>query len=284
MIRAYYRLAKPGIVYGNLLSTVAGFVLASRGHLEPIRFVACILGISLVMACACVLNNYLDRSIDRKMERTKNRASVTGQISLRRGIIYACVLGLIGFSLLYFYTNGLTTWIAFAGIILYVVVYGIFKRLSSIGTVVGSLSGAVPPLVGYVAVSNQLDLAALIIFLMLVAWQMPHFYAIAIFRGQDYAAAGIPVLPNTSSVRLTKYAIVGFLVAWFAAALALYFCHLAGVTYADTIGVLGLWWLYRALAGFGSPDDIKWARQMFGSSLVVLLVMSIAICLGAVLP
>lgn len=284
MIRDYYRLAKPGIVYGNLLSVVAGLMLASSGNINFGLFLATVFGISFVMACGCVLNNYLDRGIDEKMERTRTRASVTGKIPLRNGIIYATILGLGGLGLLFFYTNTLTTAIAFAGLVIYVVIYGFFKRRTSFGTIVGSVAGAVPPLVGYVAVSGKLDLGAWIIFLILVFWQMPHFYSIAIFRIKDYAAASIPVLPITAGARTTKIAILGFIVLFTLTAISLTVFRYTGIVYAVVLGMLGAWWFVQGLAGFSTPDDFKWARKMFFNSLVVLLVTCVSISVGGFLP
>src|SRR5579872_2970145 len=183
--RDYYKLTKPGIVYGNVFTTIAAFLFAIRWRFESFQsielFLATVFGISFVIGSACVFNNYLDRDIDKRMERTQKRALVTGAISTRSALMYGTILGLVGFILLGVFVNVLTALIALVGFIFYVILYGIAKRGSHWGAVVGSVSGAVPIVVGYTAVTNQLDLTALILFLVLVFWQMPHFYAIAIY-------------------------------------------------------------------------------------------------------
>jgi len=195
VLKAYYRLTKPGIIYGNLLTAAAGFLFASKWHIVPGLFAATLAGTSLVIAAACVYNNYIDRNIDKRMARTKKRALVQGTISGKHALIFATMLGVLGFALLLAYTNTLVTVIGVIAFIDYVVLYGISKRRSVYGTIVGSISGAAPIVAGYVAVTNQFDLGALLLFFILVYWQMPHFYGIAMYRFDDYKAAGIPVLP-----------------------------------------------------------------------------------------
>ncbi|HEU5122168.1 MAG TPA: protoheme IX farnesyltransferase, partial [Candidatus Saccharimonadales bacterium] len=192
-IKSYYYLAKPGIIYGNVLAAMAGFLFGSGRTFEGWRFLALVFGIGLVIGASCVLNNILDRGIDKKMARTKKRALVTGDITIPSAIIYAVTLAGGGFSLLVLYTNWLTAALGAFAMVFYVVLYGIAKRKTIFGTLVGAVPGAIPPVTGYVAVSNQLDGAALLLFLILVAWQMPHFYAISIYRRHDYDAAAIPV-------------------------------------------------------------------------------------------
>jgi len=221
MIKDYYSLTKPGIIFGNAIPAVAGFFLASKGHPNAGLFIAMLVGISFVIASACVFNNYIDRDIDKFMARTKKRALPTGIISGRNALLYAIVLGVIGFSLLLFYTNLLTTFVGFVGFFVYIVLYGISKRRSVYGTIVGSIAGAVPPVVGYVAVTNNFDMGALLLFLILVIWQMPHFYAIAIFREDDYAAASIPVLPIKQGIKATKIHMVLYIAAFLIATVML---------------------------------------------------------------
>jgi heme o synthase len=192
-MKKYYWLVKPGIIYGNALTAMAGFLLADRGRFDVVLFLAMLAGICLVMASGCVFNNVWDRQADSKMERTKNRALVTGEISTTNALAYGTVLGLIGFGLLYFYTNALTTLIAAIGFAFYVLVYTPLKHRTVYGTLLGAVAGAVPPVVGYCAVTNELDIGAWLLFLILVVWQMPHFYAIGINRFDDYKAAGIPI-------------------------------------------------------------------------------------------
>lgn len=283
-LQSYYRLAKPGIVYGNALPAIACFLLASNGHVRIGTFLAMIIGLSLVIGSACVFNNYIDRDIDKQMARTKKRAIVTGQISGRQALIYASTLGLIGSLLLGFYTNLLTLLLALFLMFAYVVLYGIGKRKTVHGTLIGSISGAMPPVVGYVAVSNHVGLVPLLLFAVLVVWQMPHFYAIAIFRSDDYAAAKIPVLPLVAGVHKTKLQIIGYIIALTIVASLLTVFGYTGYIYLVTMTLGCLYWLARGLRGFKTENDSRWARQMFGTSLLILLLWSGLIALSPWLP
>jgi protoheme IX farnesyltransferase len=180
-----------------------------------------LIGLSFVIASSCVFNNYIDRHVDAKMARTKKRALATGEISIKNALIFGILLGLIGGSLLLIYTNLLTFFIAFAGFLIYVFPYSFGKYRTSYGTLIGSIAGAAPPLVGYCAVSNHFDLGALILFLIVVFWQMPHFYAIALYRFNDYSRAGIPVLPVKKGAYVTKMHMVLYTVAFIIAAVML---------------------------------------------------------------
>lgn len=281
--RAYYRLAKPGIVYGNAIAAIAGFFLAAGLSVDWVRFAEMLIGVALVMASGCVFNNYIDRDIDKKMNRTKNRALVSGEISARNALIYGSLLGIVGTYLL-FLTNILTALLGIFGWVAYVVMYGIGKRKTVHGTVIGSVSGAMPPVIGYAAVANRLDAGALLLFLILVFWQMPHFYAIAMFRRNEYAAAKIPVLPLIKGMDNTKRQIMAYIAAFLVASVMLSVLGYAGYTYAAVLTVLGLYWLFRGWKGFGAVSDEKWARSMFGFSLVILLVFCSMLALEAFLP
>lgn len=286
-IKAYYQLTKPGIIYGNSLTAAAGFLLASA-HLkqfDPWLGLATLASIALIMASGCVFNNFIDQGIDKKMARTKKRALVDGTISGRNALIYATVLGALGFTIISLTTNLLTTLLGILAIIMYVIVYGIAKRASSYGTIVGSVSGALPPVAGYTAVSGQLDSGAIIIFLILTFWQMPHFYAIAMYRRDDYAAAGIPVLPIKKGMHATKIQIMWFVLAFIIATVQLTVFGHTGITYAVIMVILGLRWLWLGMQGFKKEtDDVRWARKMFFFSLIVLLALSVMMPLGTILP
>ncbi len=287
MIKNYYTLTKPGIIYGNAITALGGFFLASKGHIDLILLCATILGLSLIIASSCVLNNYIDRDIDERMERTKGRALVQGTIALRNAIIFAIVLGVVGTHLLFAYTNMLTLFIALLGVFFYVVVYSLWtKRQTVYGTLVGSISGAVPPVVGYVAVTGSLDVGALILFLILCLWQMPHFYAITIYRYDDYLGAGVPVLPIVKGIRETKIHITLYIAALMLALYALYAYGYTGKIYLIVMLLLTIGWLVMSLRGFSHKNDvtdapnIKWARGVFLFSLVIIMMFSLTISVG----
>jgi protoheme IX farnesyltransferase len=284
-LKAYYHLTKPGIIYGNDLAAAAGFLLASGRHINGWLLILTLLGISLVIGSGCVFNNFLDRAIDRKMDRTKKRALVQGTISTRAAIFYGISLALAGFIVLGFFTNLVTVLIGVVGIVDYVVLYGYVKRRSSYGTLVGSISGAVPPLAGYTAVTGRIDMAGALLFLILVFWQMPHFYAIAMYRLKDYARAGLPVLPLARGLRTTKLHIIGYVLWFIVAASLLWADGYTGITYLVGMVILGFWWLWLGLRGFRSKvDDTRWARGMFLRSLIVLCVFCVLVATTAWLP
>lgn len=284
-LKTYYQLTKPGIIYGNTLTAAGGFLLASYTfgfHFG--RMVAALVGTALVIGASCVVNNYLDRGIDGKMKRTKNRALVTGSISATAALVYAGVLATAGFALLALFTNTLTVLLGIVAAITYIVLYGITKRRSVHGTLVGSVAGALPPVAGYTSASNSFDTAALIIFVVLVCWQMPHFYAIAMYRMKEYAAANIPVLPIKQGMRATKIQIVIYTVLFLVAVSMLTISGYTGYTYLAVMLGLGLTWLYKQLKGFNAPDDVRWARSIFFFSLFVLMAFSVMLAVGAPLP
>jgi protoheme IX farnesyltransferase len=285
-MKEYYVLTKSGLIFGNIITVIAGFLLASRGGVVNfVLLIATIIGICFVMASGCVFNNYIDRDIDKLMERTKNRALVHKRISARNAIIFATVLGLIGFITLAIYTNTLTVLLAAFGFFFYVVMYTmLFKRKSVYGTVVGAVSGAIPPVVGYCAVSNNLDMAAFILFLILLTWQIPHFFAIAIRREEDYKAAGIPVMPVKNGIHRTKISMFTYIIEFMLASFLLSVYGYAGYTYFIIALVLGLAWLALSVKGFyikGAAADKLWARQMFFLSLAVMVILFVTISVGA---
>jgi protoheme IX farnesyltransferase len=216
------------------------------------------------------------------MARTKNRGLVTGEVSSNSAIIFGIALGLFGSWVLYSYTNLLTLWIALAGFCIYVFPYSLGKYRTSYGTLIGSIAGAAPPLVGYCAVTNHLDLGALLLFLIVVLWQMPHFYAIAIYRFNDYSRAGIPVLPVKKGMRVTKIHMVLYTIAFIIAALSLTMMGFTGYVYFATAALLGLIWLWQCLKGFKCKNDAVWARKVFIFSLVVITGICVTMAIDVV--
>jgi len=177
--------------------------------------------------------------------------------------------------LLYWQTNLLTTLISAIGLFVYVVAYTLFtKRQSKYGTLIGGIAGAVPPVVGYCAVTNQFDAGAIILFLILLLWQMPHFYAISIFRLKDFSAACIPVLPAIKNIRYTKISMLVYVVLFTIASLLPTVFGYAGWAYGIAALGLGLYWLYIGIKGFNSADDQKWSRKMFGISILIITILS----------
>ncbi len=289
-IKEYYRLAKPGIVYGNIFTTIAAFFFATHGNYSVLLVVpglCTFVGLSLVIASASVFNNYFDRGIDAKMERTRTRALVTGSISVRNACMYGTVLGLAGLALLVLYVNILSACIALFGFISYVFIYTFAKRKTAWGALIGTVPGAVPIVVGYTAVTNHLDLAALILFLVLIFWQMPHFYAIALRRMKEYEKAEIPVFPLLHGARATKVHILLYIIAYLLATLSLWLYGFAGYIYVASVLVFGVIWLWKGTQGFASKTaetDAVWAKKLFLFSLIVLVTFSLAIAITPLFP
>jgi len=275
--RNYSLLTKPGIIFGNVVTTAGGFALASKGSFNLWLFLATLLGITLVIASACVFNNYIDRHHDKKMNRTKNRPLALGHISLKAALFFGVILGLLGTACLFLFVNVLATILALAGFVVYVLFYSLSKYYSIHGTLIGSISGALPPLVGYCAASAQLDLAACILFVTVALWQMPHFFAIGIFRLDDYKAANIPILPIKRGMRATKIQMIWYIIGFAIAASLLTFFGYTSYGFLIVSTLLSLCWLILAFQGLKATDDQLWARRMFKFSLIVILGICFAI-------
>lgn len=284
MLKECYWLTKPGIIYGNAMTAGAGFLLALRWQIDVVLFLATVIGTCLVIASACVINNYIDRGIDRKMARTQWRAATVKKLGRNGMIAYGAVLGLLGFGLLMAFTNWTVVIIGLVAYIDYLVLYGITKRISVHGTLVGSIAGAAPPVAGYCAVTGRFDIGALVIFLIMVCWQMVHFYAIAIRRSDEYKAANIPVLPLVKGVKATKVQMICYTAGFIAAVAALAALGYVGWIFLVTMTALGGIWLYKGLSSFRIKDNVRWAGGMFGYSLIVLLSFSVMLSVGSILP
>lgn len=283
--KAYYELTKPGVLYGNTISAVAGFLFASHGAIDWLLFGSVFVGTLLVIASACALNNYLDQDIDAKMERTKKRAFLIQTVGPRGALIFSIILGLTGFAILAAFTNWLVVLVEIIGYIDYVVLYGMLsKRRSVHGTLVGSISGAAPILAGYVAATGSLDVGGLLVFLIIFVWQMPEFYSISIYRRKEYATAGVPVISVVRGIRRATQEIFIY------TALFVLFSILLGITgYASTTYTLimvgaGAYWLLLGAKGFRAKDSEAWSRRMFKFSLIILLLFCGLISVDAWLP
>lgn len=276
VIKKYILVTKPGIILGNLVTAMGGFFLASKGRIDIVALLSTIIGISLVVASGCVFNNCIDRDMDRKMARTRNRILARGLMSPKAAVFYASLLGTVGIILLQISTNMLSVSIVLIGFAIYVVVYSLcLKRNSVYSTLIGSLAGTAPPLAGYCAVSNHFDMGAMILLSIFSLWQMPHCYAIAIYRFQDYTAAGIPILPVHQGMPATKRHIVSYIMAFTAATLMLTVGGYTGYIYLATAVAMGLSWLSMALAGFKKSDERIWAKKLFAFSILTIAVLSV---------
>jgi heme o synthase len=276
-LTAYFKLTKPGIIVGNGITTLAGFFLAAKDDIHVALLVATVAGVSLVIASACVLNNCIDMGIDAKMMRTQSRSLVTGAASAYSAAIFAGLLGMLGFTILGIFTNVLTMLAGIVGVFFYVSIYTLVKRFSHWSTIVGSVSGALPPLAGYTAVAGRLDGAALFLFALMVLWQMPHFYALAIYRLDEYRAAGIPILPATQGIFVAKVHMVLYTTGFALVCTIFFFTEFPRDMFPSLVVLLSLGWLMYIGRGFGASNNRLWARHIFVFSLVVIVFLCISI-------
>jgi heme o synthase len=284
-LKQYLLVAKPGIIAGNLVAAAAGFFLASKGRVDGAVLTATLIGISLVVASGAVFNNVIDRNLDRQMLRTRRRALAQGLISLKTALSYGTILGLAGLALLWTAANLLSVAIVLAGLVIYVGVYSLcLKRHSVYAALIGSLAGATPPLAGYCAVAGRVDLGAVILLAVFSLWQMPHCYAIAVFRLEDYRAAAIPVLPVTKGTAAARKHMVGYIIAFMGATLLLTIGGYNGYPTMFAASVLSLSWLYMAWTGHRVNDERRWARKLYIFSILTIVILSIMISVDYTAP
>ncbi|WP_141431316.1 heme o synthase [Bacillus sp. 03113] len=274
----FLSLIKIGIVNSNLITIFTGIWLALHfsglsflNHLDTIFFT--LVGSSLIIAGSCSLNNYIDRDIDAIMERTKDRPTVTGRFNPVKVAILSFSFLLIG-TIFLMLTTVTAAVIGILGVFSYIVLYTKWsKRQYVSNTVVGSISGAVPPLIGWAAVDPNLDMMAWALFLIMFVWQPPHFYALAMRRVNEYRSAGIPMLPVVKGFQTTKKHII----IWVLALLPLPFLLTElGVPFLILATILNVGWLLTGFYARKYKDDIKWATIMFLYSLQYLTILFVA--------
>lgn len=276
--RDYLELCKPNVVALMILTSIIGMLLSVPGMVPWRVLVFGNVGIALCAAAAAAVNHMVDRHIDLKMARTINRPVAQGRISDRQAACFAAVLGAAGMLVLKIFTNDLTMWLTFAALIGYAFIYTSFlKRATPQNIVIGGLAGAVPPLLGWVAVTNEIHGHALLLVLIIFAWTPPHFWALAIHRRDDYAKAGIPMMPVTHGIPLTALhtvlytlILIAITVLPFATRMFNWF-YLAG---AVLLGAGFLFWtiqLYRQKPG-ASMETFKFSIIYLMALFVVMLV------------
>ncbi|MFC0274691.1 heme o synthase [Metabacillus herbersteinensis] len=274
----FLALIKVGIVNSNLITTFTGLWLAlyysGKGFIANIDIVLyTLIGSTLVIAGSCAINNFYDRDIDPLMERTKSRPTVTGKINPYQALWMGIVLLTLGFVFLLM-TTITATIIGLIGVVTYVFLYTMWsKRLYTINTVIGSVSGAVPPLIGWAAIDSNLSVVAWVLFLIMFIWQPPHFLALAMRRCEEYRAANIPMLPVVHGFEITKRQIM----VWVACLLPLpFYLYELGIGFLILATALTVGWGVIGLLGFKVKDDIKWATWMFVYSINYLTILFVA--------
>lgn len=277
-------LFKAGVLISNVLPVFTGFWLALHftnasivNHLDVLLLT--MIGSTFVMAGALIINNWYDVDIDRIMARTKNRPTVTGTISLNIVLTMGITLTAIGFICLLF-TSIEATIYAFIGWFTYVILYTVWsKRRFTLNTVIGSISGAVTPLIGWAAIEPAAHIIPIVLFLILFIWQMPHTFAIAMKKSEEYKAARVAMLPVVHGFEMTKRQIVVYVFCLLP--LPFYLMSL-GTTFFVIATVLNVTWLAVSIYGFFTKDDLKWARIIFLFSvnyIMILFLMMIIVTL-----
>ncbi len=280
--RDYYELSKPRIIVLLLVTTAAAMVMAAGG-LPPLRIaLLTLLGGALAAASAGAFNCIYDADIDALMKRTRNRPIPAGRISVRNAGLFALVLGMLSFTLLYAFVNPLAAWLSLAGNIYYVVIYTMWlKRLTPLNIVIGGAAGAVPPLVGWAAVTGHIGGPALGLFALIFLWTPPHFWSLALVVETDYEKARIPMLPNTDGELRTKREIFYYSVLLVLASLLLYPLHVMGAFYLAGAAVLGGVFILDAVRAWRDAEH-DGARRLFRFSLVYLALMCIVMVLDRI--
>jgi protoheme IX farnesyltransferase len=246
--RDYKELTKPNVVLLMILTSAIGMFMAVPGMVPLNILILGNLGIAMCAGAAAAINHLVDQRIDQRMDRTYKRPVAQGRVGARQAAIFALLMGGIGMAILLLWINALTAWLTFASLLGYAVVYTMFlKRATPQNIVIGGLAGAAPPLLGWTAVTGQVDGHALLLVLIIFAWTPPHFWALAIHRKEEYAAVDIPMLPVTHGVAFTKLHILLYTVIMFLITLMPYATLMSGPLYLLGAVVLGGGFLYWAI-------------------------------------
>jgi protoheme IX farnesyltransferase len=273
-------LTKPKIIRLNLFAAFGGFWVASQWKIDIWLLIWMLAGSALTMASACVFNNYLDRDLDTKMARTQDRALPQGRLTPAFVLAYAVMLGVAGLAILFVLVNPVTGWLGLLGMFVYVVIYTMWlKRRSTWSTSVGGISGAMPPVIGYCAVTGTVDEGAWILFALLFLWQPAHFWSLAIRRREEYRAAGFPLLPVVKGVARTKWQMLPYIVLLLPASYLFFRYGYVGRYFLVLSLALGVVWLVHAAAGLRAKDDEKWAKADFFLSINYLMVVFLVMIL-----
>jgi heme o synthase len=282
--RRYLELTKPKVVALITFTAIVGTLLAAPGLPPLAALVWGNLGIALAAACAATINHVLDRRIDAQMARTRARPLPTGALSERAALGFAAVLGVAAMALLAFLVNLLTAVLTFFSLIGYAVVYTVWlKRATSQNIVIGGAAGAAPPVLGWTAVTNSIDPNALLLFLIIFVWTPPHFWALAIARREEYARAGIPMLPVTHGVAYTRLQVLLYTVLLLVVTLLPYLSGMSGLLYLATALALNAGFLYYALA-LQLTASAQLPMRVFRFSVTYLTWLFAALLLDHYLP
>ncbi len=276
MLKDLIGLTKPGLLRLNVFAAFGGFWVASKWSFDFSILIWMLIGCTLTMASATVINNYWDRELDMKMERTKNRTLPSGRMSPNAVLWYGIILGIAGIAILFIFVNTLCGFLGILGWFAYIVIYTIWlKRTSTWSTSVGGISGSMPPVIGYCAVTGVLDMGAILLFAFLFLWQPAHFWSLAIRRVEEYRAAGFPLLPVVKGVKRTKIQMIPYLILLLVTVILFYVYDYTGIFFLILALVFTLVWIVHTFTGFFAKSDDKWAKVNFLISVNYLMVVFI---------
>jgi protoheme IX farnesyltransferase len=285
MLRDLITLTKPRIISLLLLTTVAPMFITDRG-LPPLSLIGWVMLAGYLMAGgANAVNMWFDRDIDQRMARTKTRPIPAGRIPVGAALFFGLALGASAFAIFWYLVNPLSAWLALAGFLFYIFIYTVWlKRSSPLNIVIGGAAGAFPPLVGWAAMTNQIDLAAIYLFAIVFYWTPPHFWALALIKQADYAKAGIPMLPVVKGEHHTKLQMLGYTLLLIPLTLLPALSGHQGIFYAVAALLLGgrlLWYCVRLLK---EPGVTGTAWKMYRYSLLYLALLFVAMGIDHALP
>lgn len=273
-------LTKPRLSTLVLITTAVGYVVAPE-HPRLWNLLLVVFGTAMIVASANTLNCWLERDSDRLMRRTRNRPLPARRLPHWAALVQGIVLGTVALPVIGMASNGLAALLAFVALVSYVVVYTPMKRVSSVATVVGAFPGALPPLIGWVAARGRIEAGGLALFAVLFLWQIPHFLALSVFLADDYARAGLKVLPLDGGPSATRWNVVLWTLALIPVSLLPVTLDLAGGVYAGVAIVSGLAFLGLGARGFRSNGGTRWAIGLFVGSIVYLTLLFAALVLDA---
>jgi protoheme IX farnesyltransferase len=265
--RQFYILTKPRVTQLAVFCAVIGMFLATPGMVPWRILVGGSLGITLLASAAFAVNCLIEQKVDAKMKRTAWRPSATGELSVKSILIFSAILGASGMLLLWYFANPLTMWLTFFTFVGYAVVYTWFlKPATSQNIVIGGLSGAMPPALGWAAVADQVPPEAWLLVLIIFVWTPPHFWALALYRREDYEKSGLPMLPNTHGEKYTLLHIVLYTLIMLAASLLPYVYGMSGLLYLLSALILGVIFLYYTIRLYYQYSDYL-AKKTFRYSI-----------------
>jgi len=262
-----------------IFTAVVGMLLAVPGALPLGKVIFATLGIGLAAASGAAINQLVEQRIDAIMARTRNRPLPQGELNTRNAFIFALVLCAVSMAILVYKVNMLTALLTFISLIGYAVIYTMFlKPATPQNIVLGGAAGAAPPLLGWVAMTGEVSSEALLLFLIIFIWTPPHFWALAIRRREEYASAGIPMLPVTHGVPFTKLQILLYTILLLAVSMLPFVIHMSGIIYLAAAIALGLAFIWQAFVLYRSDTDDH-AMKTFGFSIFYLSVLFIFLLL-----